>query len=277
MSNKIPLTIAGYSMVITTDEEREHVEMLASSIEKDILAVMDGSARASSGKAAIVCALDYYDKLQRANSSAVNMRNQIRDYLSDAASAKLVIDERDKTIEELQRQLSESAPTDRVRELTEQITAEKEKNTLLYRELDSLSAEIKALKSEKKQPVSDPRVETLTARLSAAEDDITDLREENGKLRSKLESGEQERASLASRAQKAESESENLRSQLKTLEQMIDEENAGQEESSSVQPDKDLGPVPDFGEQPHADAWAGHDIVEQTDDMPDLKWTDEVL
>ena len=68
MANKVRLTICGSSYVISTNS-------------------------VSITTAAVRTALNYSDELEKASGSADNMRRQIKDYLEDAASAKMAAEE----------------------------------------------------------------------------------------------------------------------------------------------------------------------------------------
>lgn len=242
MPNRIQLSIAGFNLVVTTDEDTDRVEELARAIERDILAVTDGAVRASSGKAAIVCALEYYDKLQKASESSVNLRNQIRDYMAEAANAKLIIDEREKTIAKLTRELAESTPTERTQELLSQVAAEKEKNALLYRELDGVTLKLNETTEELRQkaeaelPAAHARIAELENQLAAKQsegdsaelaelrDDLADITEDARQLRNQNALLQSQKEALLSRAMQAEEQAEALHAQLETLEKMIEED-----------------------------------------------------
>ena len=60
---------------------------------------------ASVTTAAVITALDYLDELKKTNLSADNMRAQIKNYLEDAAKAKLEVEEAKKEIDRLRREI----------------------------------------------------------------------------------------------------------------------------------------------------------------------------
>ena len=60
---------------------------------------------ASVTSAAVLTALDYQDKLQGAVAAADNMRGQIKEYLEDAAKAKLAAEEARREVERLRREV----------------------------------------------------------------------------------------------------------------------------------------------------------------------------
>ena len=59
----------------------------------DMNELMSSSNSVSITTAAIMTALNYRDELEKASGSADNMRRQIKDYLEDAASAKMAAEE----------------------------------------------------------------------------------------------------------------------------------------------------------------------------------------
>jgi len=65
------------------------------------------TTKASVTSAALLLAVDYMDRFQKANRSATNMRTQIKGYLADAANAKLLYDEEKKRSESYAREISE--------------------------------------------------------------------------------------------------------------------------------------------------------------------------
>ena len=89
MANKVRLTICGSSYVISTNESEDYMQNLAERLNLDMNELMSSSNSVSITTAAIMTALNYRDELEKASGSADNMRRQIKDYLEDAASAKI--------------------------------------------------------------------------------------------------------------------------------------------------------------------------------------------
>ena len=87
--NKIKLNIAGTSYVINSADSEEHVLELANTLDKDMMQILEKSPSASVTAAAVICALTYLDRLDKSDSSADNMRKQVRQYLEDANSARM--------------------------------------------------------------------------------------------------------------------------------------------------------------------------------------------
>ena len=105
-NNRIQLVIAGISLIVSTTEEESYVTRLAQTIDEDMQALL-GKTRASVTSAALLLAIDYLDRFQKANRSATNMRTQIKGYLTDAANAKLLFDEEKKRSDLYAREVGE--------------------------------------------------------------------------------------------------------------------------------------------------------------------------
>ena len=92
-TSKVRLNICGSSYVISTSESEDYMQNLADRLNLDMNELMASSNSISITTAAIMTALNYRDELEKASGSADNMRRQIKDYLEDAASAKMAAEE----------------------------------------------------------------------------------------------------------------------------------------------------------------------------------------
>lgn len=80
---------------------------LAGQLNLDMNELMASSNSVSITTAAVMTALDYRDELEKASGSADNMRRQIKDYLEDAASAKMAAEEARRENASLKRRVDE--------------------------------------------------------------------------------------------------------------------------------------------------------------------------
>lgn len=92
-TSKVRLNICGSSYVISTTESESYMQNLADRLNLDMNELMASSNSVSITTAAVMTALNYRDELEKASGSADNMRRQIKDYLEDAASAKMAAEE----------------------------------------------------------------------------------------------------------------------------------------------------------------------------------------
>ena len=112
-TSKVRLNICGSSYVVNTSESEDYMQNLADRLNLDMNEMMASSNSVSITTAAVMTALNYRDELEKASGSADNMRRQIKDYLEDAAKAKLAAEQARREVERLQREvqrLRESRP-----------------------------------------------------------------------------------------------------------------------------------------------------------------------
>lgn len=87
-TNKVRLTIAGAEYSIITEEETKYVKDLGRELDRAITKIMKANNRISTTQAAVLAALDFADECKKATQTADRLREQIKDYLDDASSAK---------------------------------------------------------------------------------------------------------------------------------------------------------------------------------------------
>lgn len=105
MANRVRLTIAGTPYTLSTTDSEEYMQRLAQKLDEDIASLMEANAGLTVTRAAVFCALEYLDDYTKSVGSADNMRSQIKDYLADAAKAKLATDEARREVARLQKEL----------------------------------------------------------------------------------------------------------------------------------------------------------------------------
>ena len=106
-TSKVRLNICGSSYVISTSESEDYMQNLADRLNLDMNELMASSNTVSITTAAVMTALNYRDELEKASGSADNMRRQIKDYLEDAASAKMAAEEVRRENASLKRRIDE--------------------------------------------------------------------------------------------------------------------------------------------------------------------------
>lgn len=104
-TSKVRLNICGSSYVVNTSESEDYMQNLADRLNLDMNEMMASSNSVSITTAAVMTALNYRDELEKASGSADNMRRQIKDYLEDAAKAKLAAEEARREVERLRREI----------------------------------------------------------------------------------------------------------------------------------------------------------------------------
>ena len=106
-TSKVRLNICGSSYVVSTSESEDYMKNLADRLNLDMNELMASSNSVSITTAAVMTALNYRDELEKASGSADNMRRQIKDYLEDAASAKMAAEEARRENVSLKRRIDE--------------------------------------------------------------------------------------------------------------------------------------------------------------------------
>ncbi len=86
--NKIKISIAGTEYSIIAEDDAKYVQSLGKALDLKISDIMKANSRASTTQAAILAALDYADEAYKSTATADRLRDQIKDYLDDASSAK---------------------------------------------------------------------------------------------------------------------------------------------------------------------------------------------
>ena len=106
-TSKVRLNMCGSSYVVNTSEREAYMKNLADRLNLDMNELMASSNSVSITTAAVMTALNYRDELEKASGSADNMRRQIKDYLEDAASAKMAAEEARRENASLKRRVDE--------------------------------------------------------------------------------------------------------------------------------------------------------------------------
>lgn len=106
-TSKVRLNICSSSYVVNTSESEDYMKNLADRLNLDMNELMASSNSVSITTAAVMTALNYRDELEKASGSADNMRRQIKDYLEDAASAKMAAEEARRENASLKRRVDE--------------------------------------------------------------------------------------------------------------------------------------------------------------------------
>ena len=105
--NRTKLNICGSEYVINSDEPEIYVQELGHEIDRSIRNMMNNDPRVSTTMAAVLTAITLADEAHKANTSADNLRSQIKDYLSDNARARSETEEARREVERLRREIDE--------------------------------------------------------------------------------------------------------------------------------------------------------------------------
>ena len=86
--NKVKLSIAGSEFSVITEDDVKYVAELGKDVDRAIAKTMKENPRISVTQAAVLTTLNYADEYKKASTTADHLREQIKDYLDDASSAK---------------------------------------------------------------------------------------------------------------------------------------------------------------------------------------------
>ncbi len=251
--NKVLLSIAGLNLLVTTPEEEEYVQQIAQEIDENVTAILDKSTGASVTSAVLLCAIDYLDSAKKASKSATNMRTQIKEYMAEAANAKMLFDNETKKTAELAAEIqalrnhltriaTEGDTSGILNKLKEEYNASSEEIVRLRNANSNLTTQNKSL-SEKS--------EAMNSYISGQDREIARLTAVTDELSSRLNSktnimAEMSEKLSASDIQITELTKENIRlaNELSLLEQMIGEEPNDAPAAAVAEPAPVLEPEP---------------------------------
>lgn len=104
-NNKLLIQINGVKYSITTAEEPGYVQDMGRQMDKSVRQLMGASPNMSLNEALVLIALSYLDAYKKEEQTADNLRNQIAEYLEDAAKARLEAGEAKREVARLERKL----------------------------------------------------------------------------------------------------------------------------------------------------------------------------
>ncbi len=155
MKNVVKVQLAGRSYNLTSTETADYTIRLSRELNKRLDMIMSQSESLSSLDAALLCAMDCLDELTKATRNVENIRSQIKDYVDDAAQARLAAEESNKEVRILRAKVDELQT-----ELKNRTTVIRYENEKVENAKDMLSREISAAINS---PLSRPTVQQLNS------------------------------------------------------------------------------------------------------------------
>ena len=137
MKNVVKVQLAGRSYNLTSTETPDYTIRLSRELNKRLDMIMSQSESLSSLDAALLCAMDCLDELTKATRNVENIRSQIKDYVDDAAQARLAAEEANKELRVLRAKTEELQS-----ELKKRTTVIRYDNDKVENARDMLSREI---------------------------------------------------------------------------------------------------------------------------------------
>lgn len=87
-ANKVKMTIMGADYTVIAEDDVQYVQLLGKELDLKMDGIVKANRHLSVTQAAVLAALDYADESKKAIETADRLREQIKDYLDDASSAK---------------------------------------------------------------------------------------------------------------------------------------------------------------------------------------------
>lgn len=103
--NRVRLQICGTDYYVTTEDDVEYTQSLGAQLDETISGLMHENERLSLTQAAILASLDAMDAYRKSESSADNLRSQIREYLEDSARARMEVEVSRREVDRLNREI----------------------------------------------------------------------------------------------------------------------------------------------------------------------------
>lgn len=247
-NNRIRFSVAGIPLSVSTQEDEAYVLKLGETMDRDMGLLLAEGANVSVTNASILCAIDYLDKYQKANRSVNNMRNQIKEYLAEAANSKLLFDEEKKKTMQLESELGAvRAQLDKFAESGAEFEVAASDMDSLRRSNEQVAGQMNALNE---------RVSALNECISAQDAELEKLRAQNDELIKHLESKDGMISELEHLNDARKTEIERLEGELKTYEQLLSDSAANAAATPAVDLDMTQefdAPVLSLGQDPTSD------------------------
>lgn len=103
--NKVTLRIGGAEYSVVAEEDTAYILAIGKEVDAYVTEMMKNNSQISTTVAAVFAALEFCDRAHKADSSADNLRAQIRGYVEEAGRARLDVDEARREINRLNQQI----------------------------------------------------------------------------------------------------------------------------------------------------------------------------
>lgn len=105
MAKKIKLVVGGIDYLINTNEDEGYVQALGNELSRYMDNLAKDNPYLSTTMVAVLAALDHLDESKKAKEDAEKLRMQMKEYIEEAACARLEADEARREINRLNREL----------------------------------------------------------------------------------------------------------------------------------------------------------------------------
>ena len=102
---KVRIVVCSTEYTVITEDSPEYLQSLAAELDKTLRSLVEGSTRISTTQASVLLALHYLDESKKAEQSTDNIRSQLKEYLQDAAKARIEADDTRRENERLRSEI----------------------------------------------------------------------------------------------------------------------------------------------------------------------------
>ena len=102
---KVRIVICSTEYTVITEDTPEYLHSLAFELDKTLRSIVEGSNRISMTQASVLLALRFLDASKKAEQSTDNIRSQLKEYLQDAAKARIEADDAKRENERLKNEI----------------------------------------------------------------------------------------------------------------------------------------------------------------------------
>lgn len=120
--NRVKLNIAGCEITIASEDNESYIRQTGACIDEYIRKTMEQTPNMATTLAAIFAALDFCDEANKERKTADNLRDQIKSYFDDAASAREQLNQAKKNEEDALQELKALKTLNGLKALQEQKT-----------------------------------------------------------------------------------------------------------------------------------------------------------
>ena len=103
---KTIVRILNHTITITSDEDQEYMDKVASKIERKVKRLSDELHTRNMTEVALFVAMDYCDQFTKAMDDNANLRGQIKDYLQESAFSRKQYEDTKKENEQLKNEIN---------------------------------------------------------------------------------------------------------------------------------------------------------------------------
>ncbi len=104
--NRVQIQVMGSSYSITTTETKEYIHSLEEKLNGMLEELMRRHPGVSLSDALVLTCMNLLDGCHKSEAASDNIRGQLAEYLQDAARARIELDEANREIERLGRELA---------------------------------------------------------------------------------------------------------------------------------------------------------------------------